>query len=164
MKMAMIPTAIYEEIEHRLKTRDVAISSINEELMLARAKAYDISAPISGTGGGKTHNNKSRVERAAIELDRIERKYQTALKWDAVFKRLDILFPDDSNVGFVASLMYGNGMSQEDVCRACGTSRQTVRRIRDKYIIHAALIAASFNLIEVKDIDIDQEDGSSFSD
>lgn len=162
--MAMIPTEIYEEIEKHLKNRSGMILMAKEQLWKARAKAYDISAPMGGTGGGKTHNNKSRVERAALELDRLEKKYQSLMKWEAVFGRLDVLFPEDTNVGFVASLLYGNGMTQEEVCRFTGTSRQTVRRARDRYIIHAALIAASYGLIEVNNIDIDQQDGSGFSD
>lgn len=163
--MSMIPTDLYMEIESIIRSRESMLSEAETELMKARAKAFDISAPVGSGGGGKYRSAKSRVERAALQLEAIERKYEQAIKWMNVFRKLDAMFPEKSSVGFTASLMYGNGMSQEDVCRFTGASRQTVRRNRDKYVINAALIAAKYGLIEVEALGTeDQSERSSDED
>ena len=80
-----------------------------------------------------------------------EKQRDDALKWLEVFKKLDAVFPERStNEGFVASLIYGNGMSQQDVCRFCNCARQTVRRRQDRYVNYCAMIASSYGLI-IKD-------------
>lgn len=150
--MGLIPNQLYEELESKIRTRWTILSDARMELEKARAKAYDTSAPIGGGGGGKSSGHSSRTERAAMNLMKAEKKFALAVKWDGVFQQIDRVFPDDTSVGFTASLLYGNGMSQEDVCRATGASRQTVRRCRDKYIINVAIIAAGKGLIEVEEI------------
>ena len=80
---------------------------------------------------------------------------ETAQKWDAVFRKLDAIFPENTSEGFVASLMYGNGMSQDDVCRFTHCARVTVRRRRDRYVIYAATLAATMGLIKTEEVKSD---------
>ena len=61
---------------------------------------------------------------------------------------MDEIFPvEDSNEGFVASMLYGNGMSQADLARFTGCSRQTIRMRQDRYVIRCAFLAAQAGLI-----------------
>ena len=149
--MAMLPAGIYAQVENRLKSRWTAIEKAEQALEKARDKARaGGGVPVGVSGGGKRNSN-SRVERMAILIVAAENVLDTAWKWDAVFRKMDEIFPPDgSNEGFVASLMYGNGMSQEDVCRFTHCARQTIRRRRDRYINYCALIAAHEGLIDMK--------------
>lgn len=157
--MAIIPTEIYNAVENMIRKRDSYFRDVQEALMKARAKAFDISAPSGAGGSGKYRSGKSRVERAAIQLAKVEEEYAAAIKWMDIFKQLDESFPQDTSVGFTVSLLYGNGMSQEDVCRFTGSNRQTVRRNRDKYIVFAALLAVQAGLIEIVNLgEIDIEE------
>lgn len=149
--MAMIPAGIYAQVENRLKSRWTAIEKAEQALEKAREKARASGGIPVGIGGGGKRNSNSRVERMAILIVAAENVLDTAWKWDAVFRRMDEIFPPDgSNEGFVASLMYGNGMSQEDVCRFTKCARQTIRRRRDRYINYCALLAAHEGLIDMK--------------
>ena len=150
--MASIPTGIYMQVENRLKSRWTAIEKAEQALERAKQKARASGGVPVGTGGGpKKSNSKSRVERMAILVVTAEEALKTAWEWDEVFRKMDDIFPPDkTNEGFVASLMYGNGMSQEDVCRFTHCARQTVRRRRDRYINYCALLAAHKGLINMK--------------
>lgn len=163
---AMIPTEIYTQVENRLKGRWTAIQKAEQALEKAREKARAGNSAPTSSGGQRKHNSKSRVERMAVLIVSAETALDTAWKWEEVFRRMDDIFPPDStNEGFVASLMYGNGMSQEDVCRFTHCARQTVRRRRDRYINYCALIAAEKGLINMKGLkhngNIDPEIGST---
>ena len=149
--MAMLPTGIYTQVENRLKGRWTAIEKAEQALEKAREKARACGGiPVGISGGGK-RNSKSRVERMAVLIVSAESMLETAWKWDAVFRKMDEIFPPDgSNEGFVASLMYGNGMTQEDVCRFTHCARQTIRRRRDRYINYCAILAAHEGLIDMK--------------
>lgn len=149
--MAMLPAGIYAQVENRLKSRWTAIEKAEQALEKARDKARaGGGVPVGVSGSGK-RNVKSRVERMAILVVSAEKTLETAWKWDAVFRKMDEIFPPDTtNEGFVASLMYGNGMSQEDVCRFTHCARQTIRRRRDRYINYCALLAAHEGLIDMK--------------
>ncbi len=164
--MGVIPTDIYIQVENRLKGRWTAIAQAEKVLEKAKAKATAGRSMQTPSGGSKTRSTRSRVERAAILIVTAEKALDTAWKWEEVFRRLDDIFPPDkTNEGFVASLLYGNGMSQEDVCRFTHCARQTVRRRRDRYIGYAALLAADKGLIDMKgmvnDGDADPESGSA---
>ena len=149
--MASIPTGIYTQVENRLKSRWTAIEKAEAALERAREKARAAGGVPVGVSGGVKRNVQSRVERMAILVVSAEKTLEIALKWDAVFRKMDEIFPaEKSSEGFVASLMYGNGMSQEDVCRFTHCARQTIRRRRDRYINYCALLAAHEGLIDMK--------------
>ena len=145
--MDMIPDSVYEHIERMLRRRKNLVRKAGESLARARAKATDIQAPggggITGKGGLKT----SRTEKGAMALIRAEKRYQNAMKWMDVFRRMDEIFPKDSPEGQTAALIYGLGTRQSEVARICGCSRQTIRTRQDRYVIRCAFVAAGMGLI-----------------
>ena len=146
--MNVIPEAVYRLVEKKLRKRWTLISKAEEAVARARAKATDISAP-SGEGAGSKGggNSGSRVERGAMMIIRAEKRLEIARKWEAVFRKVDEIYPADSNEGYVAGMIYGNGMSQADLARFSGCSRQTVKLRQDRYVIRAAFLAAQAGLI-----------------
>ena len=152
--MSIIPGKVYTLIEKRLRQRCTAMPRALRALESARDRATEIGSPgIGGSMGNKSKPASSRVEKAAILVASAEEYVQELEKWEDVFKQVDSYFPPDkSSEGFVASLMYGNGMSQEDVCRFTNCARQTVRRQRDRYINYIALLAARRGLIREEDM------------
>lgn len=151
----MIPENIYALVEKRLKERWTAIPKAEKALEKAREKAAAMGSSQTSSGGSKTKSAGSKVERMAILIVTAEKALETAQKWDAVFRKLDAIFPENTSEGFVASLMYGNGMSQEDVCRFTHCARVTVRRRRDRYVIYAATLAATMGLIKTEEVKSD---------
>ena len=160
--MNMIPEAVYRLIEKRLRQRGRMIRKAEEAVARARARATDISAPGGAAGNGpKGGKPESRVERGVIAIARAEKRLEKALKWESVFRRMDEIYPEDSNEGYVAGMIYGNGMSQAELARLSGCSRQTVKLRQDRYVIRAAFLAAAAGLIreEVKtDGETDQKE------
>ena len=166
--MNMIPEAVYRLVEKKLRRRWTLISKAEEAVARARAKATDISAPsgdgTAGRGGGR---GGSRVERGALAVVRAEKRLENAMKWAAVFRKLDDIFPADSNEGYVAGMIYGNGMSQADLARYSKCSRQTVKLRQDRYVVRATFLAAQAGLIreEVRNIgDADQKERGAEAD
>ena len=162
-KMNVIPEAVYRLVEKKLRKRWTLISKAEEAVARARAKATDISAPSGdGSGAGKGGGSGgSRTERGAMMIIRAEKRLEAARKWEAVFRKVDEIYPADSNEGYVAGMIYGNGMSQADLARYSGCSRQTVKLRQDRYVIRAAFLAAAAGLIreEVRtDGDADQKE------
>ena len=159
--MNVIPEAVYRLVEKKLRKRWTLISKAEEAVTRARQKATDISAPSGdGTGAGRGGATGSRTERGAMMILRAEKRLEAARKWEAVFRKVDEIFPADSNEGYVAGMIYGNGMSQADLARYSGCSRQTVKLRQDRYVIRAAFLAAAAGLIreEVRmDGDADQK-------
>ena len=146
--MNVIPEAVYRLVEKKLRKRWTLISKAEEAVARARAKATDISAPSGEGAGGKGGGNSgSRVERGAMMIIRAEKRLEIARKWEAVFRKVDEIYPADSNEGYVAGMIYGNGMSQADLARFSGCSRQTVKLRQDRYVIRAAFLAAQAGLI-----------------
>lgn len=161
--MGVIPEAVYRLVEKRLRGRGKQIRKAEEAVARARAKATDISAPCgSSSGSRKGGKPDSRVERGVIAIARAERRLENAQKWEDVFRKMDEIYPvDKTNEGYVASMIYGNGMSQADLARFSGCSRQTVKIRQDRYVIRAAFLAAQAGLIreEVRtDGDTDQKE------
>ena len=147
--MNMIPDAVYRIVEKRLRQRGKMIRKAEEAVARARSRATDISMPSGAVGSGaKGGKPESRVERAVIAIARAERKLDKAQKWETVFRKMDEIYPaKDTNEGYVASMIYGNGMSQADLARFSGCSRQTVKLRQDRYVIRAAFLAAQAGLI-----------------
>lgn len=145
--MSMIPEAVYRLVERRLRRRWTAKRKAEEALTRAREKASDISAPSGSAAGRKGGKPGSRTERGALAVIRAEKRLETVMKWEDVFRRADDTYPEDSNEGFVIGMIYGNGMSQAELARMSGCSRQTVRIRQDRYIVLAAFLAAQAGLI-----------------
>lgn len=146
--MGVISEDVYQMVEKKLRQRGRMVRKAEEALMRARARATDISAPSGPRSGPKGGKPESRTERGAIAVVRAEKRLSTVLKWEEVFRQMDEIYPPkDSNEGYVAGMIYGNGISQAELARLCGCSRQTVRIRQDRYIIRAAFLAAQAGLI-----------------
>ena len=145
--MAMSPEEIYRLCDRKLRMRQTMLAKAEAAVRKAMDAVGATSSP-SGGSGGKTRAKSDKTQKAAIMLATAEQQRDEALKWLEVFKKLDTVFPEKTtNEGFVASLIYGNGMSQQDVCRFCNCARQTVRRRQDRYVNYCAMIASSYGLI-----------------
>lgn len=158
--MALSPEEIYKICDSRLRSRQTMLARAEAAVRKAMDAASATSAPAGAAGGGKGGRKSDRTQKAAIMLAMATKQRDEALKWLEVFKRLDSVFPEKTtNEGFVASLIYGNGMSQQDVCRFCNCSRQTVRRRQDRYVNYCAMIASQYGLImEVGEDEPDQQE------
>ena len=145
---AMTPEDIYKLCDSKLRSRRTMLAKAEAMVRKAMDAVNATSSPSGGVGGGKGSRKSDKTGKAAVMLAMATKQRDDALKWLEVFKKLDAVFPERStNEGFVASLIYGNGMSQQDVCRFCNCSRQTVRRRQDRYVNYCAMIASSYNLI-----------------
>lgn len=153
--MNLIPEAVYKAVEKKIRQRDSMIRKAEEAVARARAKATCISSPAGdGSGGGRGSAPGSRTERGVIAIIRAEKRLEKAQAWEKIFRKMDRIFPDDTNEGYVASMIYGNGLSQAELARISGCSRQTVKLRQDRYVIRCAFLAAQAGLIreEVKGI------------
>lgn len=144
--MNLIPDTVYRAVEKKLRQRGKMLQKAEESFARAKAAATDISAP-SGPGSGAKGQVSSRTERGALNMIRAEKKLEKARAWEKVFRKMDRIYPADSNEGYVASMIYGNGMSQAELARIGKCSRQTVKMRQDRYIVRAAFLAASAGLI-----------------
>ena len=145
--MSLIPDAVYQIVEKKLRQREKLLQRAEEALARARARATDISAPTGAGGGSKGGMPGSRTERGALSVIRAEKQLERARAWENVWKKMDRIYPDDTNEGYVAGMIYGNGLSQAELARISGCSRQTVKLRQDRYIIRAAFLAAQAGLI-----------------
>lgn len=150
--VAMIPENVYQMVEVKLRNRRKMAETARKRLNRARECATDISAPAVGQIGGKNGHRKSRVEKAALRVIEAEKDMEETMKWLDVFSAMDRIFPASTNEGVVAMLMYGSGMSQEEVCRFTKCTRVTIRRRRDRYVIRTALLAARKGLIAEEEV------------
>jgi len=146
--MSLIPEAVYEAVEKKLRQRDSMVRKAEEAVARARARATDISAPAGpGNGGNRGGMPGSRTERGALAVLRAEKRLEKARAWESVFLQMDEIFPEDTNEGYVISMIYGNGLSQAELARISNCSRQTVKLRQDRYVIRAAFLAARAGLI-----------------
>ena len=147
----MTPTETYGFIEKKLRNR----WTMKERAEAAVARAVEAAgkrrSAMDGTPGGRGGRKSDPNQKAAIILAEAERQRDEALKWEEVFRKVDRMFPEKSSEGFIASLIYWNGMTQQEVCRFCKISRQTVRRRIDRYVNYTALVAAGYRLIPMDD-------------
>ena len=135
--MGLIPDTVYLTVEKKLRQRGKALRRAEEAVARAKARATDISAPAGAGSGGKGGTPGSRTERGALAILRAEKR----------LKQMDKIYPEDTNEGYVTSMIYGNGLSQAELARISGCSRQTVKLRQDRYIIRAAFLAAQAGLI-----------------
>lgn len=145
-----IPRSLYAHIEKRLHARDYAeIAKASRELMNSREDALNLKSPtLSGAGGkgGVSDRVGDGVERMIEAEERLGR----ALRWQAVYARLDEAF-DGTAEGEVAQMLYRDKVTSQQISALRGCDRQTVRRLRDTYVTHAALLAAEQGLIRMRE-------------
>lgn len=148
----IIPERVYRQVEKRLRDRHYMVARARQALYAAQSRAFAVHAP--ATDGERVQSGSaqaSRTEKAALAILRAEAELETALKWQAVFRLLDKAFPFDSPEGQAAELIYNRGETQADAALHLGTDRQAVRKRRDAYVCHAALMAAAEGLIAIRE-------------
>ncbi len=147
--MNLIPETVYKAVEAKIRQRWDLVPRAEDALARAKEKAASISSPAGGRGGGRRSSaTSSKTERAAISVVRAEKRLETARMWESVFLRMDKIFPENSTEGYVAGMVYGNGISQAELARISGCSRQTIKLRQDRYVIRLALLAAQAGLIK----------------
>lgn len=150
--MPIIPEKAYAQVESRLKDRWTLLPRAQAALMMARQAA--LSPPGQATDGDRARPSQpgDRTQRAAIKLLEAEKRLDEAEKWVEVFRMLDRAFPWETTAeGVAAGYLYGNGMTQDECCRAMRCSRARLRQLRDNYVGHAALFAADKGLLRIKE-------------
>ena len=153
--MAMIPTPVYQLVERRLHQREGWLKRLEEAEQAARQRATDPHAPSPDREpSGHRQGRENRRLDAAVEAAEAA---ETARRWLRVFERVDRAFPPESATGRVAVLMYREGLTQEDTARRLGKGRQYVRRQRDIYVCHCAVLAAAAGLIRLRYDQADKE-------
>lgn len=143
----MTPTEIYGYVDRKLRNRWTMVQQAEKAVQRALEEVNKSGGMPGGVTGGKGRRISNPTQKAALILAAAEKKRDEALKWMEVFRRLDAMFPEKSSEGFIASMIYGNGMTQQEVCKFCKISRQTVRRRLDRYVNYCGMVAASYGLI-----------------
>lgn len=160
--MAVIPRQVYDEVEARLYERKTLVVRASERLARAQEMAYSIPSftpealpekamkkrgvnPNTIHGKGVTGDP---TERATFAILQAEADFCTATKWAEVFSRLDEIFAGKPEA-VIADAIYTQHELQKDVAARLHYDRQSVRRYRDTYVCHCALIAAEQGLIKI---------------
>lgn len=150
--MPLISRGLYSYIEARLHNHTKDIERAEARLKEARARAYAASqAPADPNGGGRASGRHDKVERAAIRVTECEEQLRKALAWDDVCVRLRRICSENELAGQVGRWIYDRGLTQADCCRMLNRDRKTVRKLQDKYIMNALLLAVEAQLVKLED-------------
>lgn len=84
----------------------------------------------------------------ATKVIEAEERLSAAIRWSMVYARLDELF-DGTPEGEVAAALYRDKLTAARIAEQRYVDRQTVRRLRDTYVVHAALLAAELGLVRM---------------
>lgn len=156
--MGAIPEAVYQQIDRKLRIRRKLKERAEARLERARMKAGISSGTGSATGGTRG-SVSDRTGRAAVAIVTAQRQLERTMQWLKVFSTVDDIYPETTEEGATARMIYGCGMSQQEICRKTGCTRSTIRRRLDRYIYRCALLAAAEGLINKRDlIRVDPDD------
>lgn len=151
--MAAIPRKLYAFIEKKLFEQPYeAVSAAAETLIERREQALCVKSPGSEGGGGKSNAVSNRVQDGVLRVIAAEEDLSTASRWACVLTRLSEIF-EGTEVAEVAALYYGEQLTEAEIARSKGISRQTIRNRRDEYVIRAALLAAEAGLVRLSEHD-----------
>lgn len=157
--MPWIPRSVYDEVEAKLLRRTEMVRSASLRLARARERMRSLGSmpqeldeqtarrpgvnphAIHGKGGAS-----DPTARAAMQLERADQALRTALAWVDIFGRADVLFAHQPE-GEAARHLYFERLTQQETAERMGVDRQTVRRYRDTYICHCAILAAQAGLL-----------------
>lgn len=146
--MAVIPRHIYRRVEAALHHRGEAVDRADQRYRRAFERATGL-----GVGSGEkvvTSSTGDKLVRDVISMVEAGDVLDEAERWEQVFRKLDTMFAGRDEAK-AAKLLYTEHRSQEEVARMLYVERQTVRRWRDAYVCHAALLAAEAGLIRMED-------------
>lgn len=144
----IIPRDTYRQVESMLHRRAELLGAAQKALRDAQDRAYYPTAPAPDTDHVRTSPAGDRLERAALAVIEAERRVQAAHAWGKVFVLLDRDFYGTKE-GEAAEMMYIRHYSQAKVAGQLHVNRQTARRLRDKYVVRAALYASEAGLISI---------------
>lgn len=146
-----IPRRLYAHIERRLHERDYAkVAEASRSVIHARGDAVSLRSPSLGGAGGRNAQVSDRVQSGVERVIAAEEQLSRALRWQLVHARLDETFAGTPE-GEVAKLLYRDKVTSQQIALLRCCDRQTVRRLRDTYVTHAALLAAEAGLIRIRE-------------
>ena len=148
--MSVIPQRIYRLVENRLKNRWELKARVTAKLYDAQQAALSVSSPATDQ---ENHSSGpgNRTQALALKILEAEEQVEQAERWEDAFRLTDAAFPFESTPeGVIAGYLYGNGMTIQETCTATGRKRTTVIHLRDNYVCHCALFAASLGLIDIR--------------
>lgn len=149
--MAAIPRKLYAFIEKKLFEQPYeAVSAAAEALITRREEAVGVKSPGSECSGGRSSGISNRVQDGVMRVMAAEENLEAANRWAFVLTRLSEIF-QGTEVAEVASLFYAQKMTEAEIARSKGKSRQTIRRCRDEYVMRAALLAAENGLVRMSE-------------
>lgn len=147
--MAAIPRKLYAYIEKKLYEQPFqTVSDAAEVLISRREEAFGVKSPSSETAGGHSGGVSNRVQDGVLRVMAAEETLHTASRWAFVYARLGEIF-DGTDEGEIARLLYVEELTAQEIAKSRGVDRQTVRRLRDNYVIRAALLAAENGLVRM---------------
>lgn len=144
-----IPRSLYAHIERQLHNRDYAsVAQASRDVIDLRGDAVSLKSP-SLSAGGKSSMPGDRVQENVTRVIEAEERLSRAIRWQLVFLKLDEAF-EGMPEGEVAQLLYRDKATSQQIANLRRCDRQTVRRLRDTYVTHAALLAAEAGLIRMR--------------
>ena len=149
--MPLIPKEVYSLVERKRRARWVAEKRAMLKLQEAQAAAFSLGSPGAGGAGGRSGPG-DRVGKLALRVVEAEDNLETARKWENVWRLMDRVFPfDKTKEGYIAGLLYDNGMTDKEIANVCRCSTSAVYRLRDNWVCHAAMIAVGEGLITIRE-------------
>lgn len=149
--MAAIPRALYAYIEKKLHEQPYeAVAGAAMQLIERREEALCIKSPGSEPSGGHSGGVSNRVQDGVLRVIAAEESLDCANRWALVLTKLNEIF-EGKQEKELAELLYVQKMTAQEIAARWGVDRQTVRRLKDNYVIHAALLAAEHGLVRISE-------------
>lgn len=147
--MAIIPRTLYAYIEKKLHEQPYdAVSAAAEALISMREEATCVKSAAGGSPGGRAGGVSNRVQDGVLRVIAAEETLCTANRWAFVLTRLSEIFEGKPEQE-IAQRLYVRKMTAQEIATECGVDRQTIRRLRDNYVVRAALLAAEQGLVRM---------------
>lgn len=149
--MAAIPRALYAYIEKKLHEQPYeAVAGAAMQLIERREEALCIKSPGSEPSGGHSGGVSNRVQDGVLRVIAAEESLDCANRWALVLTKLNEIFEGEQEKE-LAELLYVQKLTAQEIAARWGVDRQTVRRLKDNYVIHAALLAAEHGLVRISE-------------
>lgn len=150
--MPVIPAKIYALVERKLKDRWMLLPRAKMALYEAQEAAYAVSSPPMDQDKVNGGIPGDRTQMMAMRILAAQKKVDEAEAWVEAIRMTDRAFPwESTQEGVIAGYLYGNGMTIQETMLATKKGRTTVIHLRDNYVAHCALFAASMGLIRIGD-------------
>lgn len=147
----MIPRALYAYIEKKLHEQPYeAVAGAAMQLIERREEALCIKSPGSEPSGGHSGGVSNRVQDGVLRVIAAEEALGCANRWALVLTRLGEIF-EGKQEKELAELLYVQKLTAQEIATRWGVDRQTVRRLKDNYVIHATLLAAEHGLVRMSE-------------